>query len=87
MIVSDDGPGFPDDVIDRIGDPFVSRRREDAEAGGLGLGIFIAKTLLERTGAVVTFGRGRGATVTIEWTRAALEALHLRRGEVPVRVN
>jgi two-component system sensor histidine kinase RegB len=87
VIVSDDGPGFPDDVIDRIGDPFVSRRREDAEAGGLGLGIFIAKTLLERTGAAVNFGRGRGATVTIEWTRAALEALHQRRGEVPVRVD
>lgn len=87
VVVSDDGPGFPDDVIDRIGDPFVSRRREDAEAGGLGLGIFIAKTLLERTGAAVTFRRGRGATVTIEWTRAALESLHQRRGEVPVRMN
>lgn len=87
LTISDDGPGFPDDVIDRIGDPFVSRRPPEAEAGGLGLGIFIAKTLLERTGASVTFSRGRGATVTIVWTRGALDTLRQRRGEVPAVVD
>ena len=43
---------------------------------GMGLGFFIAKTLLERTGAVVTFqnGRPRGAVVSARWTRAKIEA-------------
>ncbi len=83
LVIADDGPGFPDDILDRIGDPFVTRRGEDSEAGGLGLGIFIAKTLLERTGAAVTFSKGRGASVTVIWSRSTLEALRLRGTEVP----
>ena len=70
--IADDGPGFPDDVLDRIGDPFVSRRGQNARGGGLGLGIFIAKTLLERTGATVAFRREKGATVTISWPQSVL---------------
>lgn len=77
IAIVDDGPGFPDDVLDRIGDPFVSRRQAEGErGGGLGLGIFIAKTLLERTGAIVAFqrGGGGGAVVRVAWPREALSA-------------
>lgn len=75
--ISDDGPGYPDEVMSRIGDPFVSKRSADGgEGGGLGLGIFIAKTLLERTGATVTFQTDEGASATVTWSRATLaEAL------------
>ncbi len=72
--ICDDGPGFPPDVLKRIGDPYMSVR--DAEqrqsGGGLGLGLFIAKTLIERSGARIRFdnrpGReGAGACVTVSW--------------------
>ena len=62
VTVSDDGRGFTPAIIDRIGEPYVTTRgpagddRAHHEAGGLGLGLFIAKTLLERTGARLTFG-------------------------------
>jgi two-component system sensor histidine kinase RegB len=72
--ISDDGPGFPDDVLDRIGDPFVSSRSHNVRGGGLGLGIFIAKTLLERTGATVAFRKDSGATVIVSWPRSVLGA-------------
>src|SRR6202051_2475980 len=54
IVISDDGPGFAPDILKRIGEPYLSRRRaDDAQSGhrGLGLGVFIARTLLERTGA------------------------------------
>jgi two-component system, sensor histidine kinase RegB len=59
--ITDDGDGFPSSVIGRIGDPFVRARRSEAEADrrpgyeGMGLGLFIAKTLLERSGADLSF--------------------------------
>lgn len=59
--IIDDGDGFPAQVIGRIGDPFVRSRRIDQELRarpgyeGMGLGLFIAKTLLERTGAELSF--------------------------------
>jgi len=72
--ITDDGPGFPAEIIDRIGEPYMSRRPTGASSGGgLGLGVFIAKTLLERSGATVLFanagGEGKGATVEISWPR------------------
>lgn len=73
--VLDDGPGFPPEIIDRIGEPYVSTRQgnPDSGGGGLGLGLFIAKTLLERSGADLTFGnatgRGEGALVVVVWPR------------------
>ena len=84
ITVSDDGPGFAADVMDTLGDPFVTTRstrsRAAKEAGasaGLGLGFFIAKTLLERSGARLSLdNRPRpqtGAVVTITWPRAAFE--------------
>jgi two-component system sensor histidine kinase RegB len=73
--VMDDGPGFAPEIIDRIGEPYVSTRQgnPDAAGGGLGLGLFIAKTLLERSGADLRFGnatgRGEGALVEVVWPR------------------
>ncbi len=72
--VRDDGPGFSPGILDRIGEPYVSMRGD-----GMGLGIFIAQTLLERTGAALHFGNMRdagrvaGAEVVIRWRRAVLE--------------
>jgi two-component system sensor histidine kinase RegB len=62
--IIDDGAGFPASVIGKIGDPFVRRRRTEINASqrpayeGMGLGLFIAKTLLERTGADISFANG-----------------------------
>jgi len=73
--VRDDGPGFPPDIIDRIGEPYMSTRQGAEPGGGLGLGLFIAKTLLERSGATLRFQngteRGQGAVVEVAWTRDA----------------
>ena len=59
IVISDDGPGIAPDMLKRIGEPYLSRRRSADEAQsehhGLGLGVFIARTLLERTGAKVSF--------------------------------
>jgi len=56
IIISDDGPGFDARIRDRLGEPYVSIRQNENRAGGLGLGVFIAKTLIERTGGTVSFG-------------------------------
>ncbi|NNE88942.1 MAG: ActS/PrrB/RegB family redox-sensitive histidine kinase [Silicimonas sp.] len=75
--IIDDGPGFSPTVINRIGDPFVRRRKRDGRQGyeGMGLGLFIAKTLLERSGAEMTFANGSEAGGTTgERTGAVVEA-------------
>ena len=78
--VRDDGPGFAPEVLAKLGEPYVTSRpgAEAMRSGhvGMGLGFFIAKTLLERTGAAVDFrnGRGGGAVVTARWARSAIEA-------------
>ncbi|MCG8692559.1 MAG: ActS/PrrB/RegB family redox-sensitive histidine kinase [Minwuiales bacterium] len=76
--VADDGPGIPSDILGALGDPYVTTR---PQSGGMGLGVFIAKTLLERTGALVRFenrlgrgGRIDGAKVAVLWQRDVLEA-------------
>jgi two-component system sensor histidine kinase RegB len=81
IMVSDDGPGFAPDILKRIGEPYLSRRRASdgpaSEHTGLGLGVFIARTLLERTGATVSFTNrvfpDHGAVVEIAWPRARFE--------------
>jgi two-component system sensor histidine kinase RegB len=82
IVVSDDGPGIAPDMLNRIGEPYLSRRRSADEAqnehDGLGLGVFIARTLLERTGAKVSFSNrtfpDHGAVVQIGWPRSRFEA-------------
>ncbi|WBL82796.1 ActS/PrrB/RegB family redox-sensitive histidine kinase [Bradyrhizobium xenonodulans] len=85
LVISDDGPGIPPDILNRIGEPYLSRRRNlDDGAGerrGLGLGVFIARTLLERTGAKVSFTNRtfpeHGAVVQINWPRERFEAIEM----------
>jgi len=79
IVISDDGPGIAPDMLKRIGEPYVSRRpsADDSVRRGLGLGVFIARTLLERTGAKVSFSNrtfpDHGAVVQIEWPRSRFE--------------
>lgn len=80
VTIADDGPGFAPGIIDRIGEPYVTSRgptKDDSEAGGLGLGFFIAKTLLERTGARLHFanrsGPATGAVVRVVWPRGVMD--------------
>lgn len=82
LTITDDGAGFPPDLISRLGEPYLTTRPRGLDAdpqapGGLGLGIFIAKTLLERTGATLTFANaaadGTRARATITWPRDALD--------------
>ena len=70
--VRDDGPGFAANVRDRLGEPYVSSRDDK---GHMGLGIFIATTLLRRTGAELSFASARngGAEVEVRWNRATME--------------
>jgi two-component system, sensor histidine kinase RegB len=75
VTVADDGPGFSTGILSHLGEPYISSRQlDDDGGGGLGLGVFIAKTLLERTGSRVKFSnrRGGGAEVVIIWPRSAL---------------
>ena len=79
LTVEDDGTGFAPDILSRLGDPYISSRvfGEDAPTSegrsysGMGLGFFIAKTLCEHTGAMVTFGNrdSGGAYVRALWRR------------------
>jgi two-component system sensor histidine kinase RegB len=82
--IADDGPGFPVDVMDALGEPYVTTRPaktrsqiKDGGPSGLGLGYFIAKTLLERSGATVTLDNrprpGHGAVVRVSWPREVFE--------------
>lgn len=70
--IVDDGEGYPPQVIGRIGDPFVRSRRsvqdlaQRPEYEGMGLGLFIAKTLLERTGAELSFANASDPFLTPE---------------------
>lgn len=93
VTISDDGQGYPSHLLGRIGDPFVRRRRHESERKqrpdyeGMGLGLFIAKTLLERTGARLNFANGsdlyqniltpaagRGAIVQVRWPRSKIDS-------------
>jgi two-component system, sensor histidine kinase RegB len=82
VTIVDDGPGFAPEIMERIGEPYVtSRPRERQQLGdgasGLGLGFFIAKTLLERSGATLDFENRafpeRGAVVRVHWGRRDFE--------------
>lgn len=91
--IMDDGRGYPSQVIGRLGDPFMRHRKSEPDRKqrpsyeGMGLGLFIAKTLLERSGAELSFANGSepfapdqlpasrsGAVVQVVWPRAAIDA-------------
>ncbi|TFF18670.1 ActS/PrrB/RegB family redox-sensitive histidine kinase [Jiella endophytica] len=76
--VLDDGPGFPPAQLSRIGDPYMPRRdyRDHRNAGGLGLGLFIAMTLLQRSGATVKIANRpkKGAIAAVVWPRPVYSA-------------
>ena len=70
ITIIDNGPGFPEDVIDNIGQPYISSKKAILrEKSGLGLGTFIGKTLLERQKAFLDFSNLKkgGAKVNINW--------------------
>jgi two-component system sensor histidine kinase RegB len=80
VTIGDDGPGFPPEIKNRIGEPYVTssrRRRKRGDMPGLGLGFFIAKTLLERTGATLALENRqfpqRGAVIQLRWRRSDFE--------------
>ena len=77
--VCDDGPGFPSDVKDVLGEPYIrSKDNKISSKSGLGLGTFIGKTLLERMKANVTFDKcpkTSGAMVTIQWQTNSLHSI------------
>jgi two-component system sensor histidine kinase RegB len=84
IVIADDGAGFPPYVLEQLGEPFVTTRpsrsleRETPDEHiGMGLGFFIAKTLLERSGARLDLanraGPDAGAVVTVTWPRAKFE--------------
>jgi two-component system, sensor histidine kinase RegB len=83
IVIADDGAGFPPDVLEQLGEPFVTTRpgqkgREEApDDTGMGLGFFIAKTLLERSGARLDLSNRShpqsGAVVKVVWPRTRFE--------------
>ncbi|MGB7243196.1 MAG: ActS/PrrB/RegB family redox-sensitive histidine kinase [Sulfitobacter sp.] len=97
--IMDDGPGFPPHLLGRIGDPYMRSRRNPEqhqsrpEYEGMGLGLFIAKTMLERTGAELAFANGParqkstihaahkiGAIVEVVWKRKDIDAVRPDNG-------
>lgn len=90
VLIRDDGPGFAAEVMPKLGEPYVSERTEANIGGGdMGLGFFIAKTLIERSGGrIATRNRiapSHGAIVQVIWPRSALETLETDRD--PLRLN
>jgi two-component system, sensor histidine kinase RegB len=83
VTIADDGPGFALGIIDQIGEPYVTTRARIGEHGsedepeGLGLGVFIAKTLLERSGAAIALSNreppATGAIVRVAWPREFMD--------------
>jgi two-component system sensor histidine kinase RegB len=99
LVIEDDGPGFEPEILERIGEPYVTSRPGNYALGntelvpshdfsgqiGMGLGFFIAKTLIEQTGGSVGArnAEGSGAEIALRWPRGAIEGdtPPSRRGE------
>ncbi|MBB1492077.1 MULTISPECIES: ActS/PrrB/RegB family redox-sensitive histidine kinase [unclassified Paracoccus (in: a-proteobacteria)] len=75
--IRDDGPGYPPHLLGRLGEPYLSTRKAGSAAGpyeGMGLGLFIARTLLERSGGTVAFFNRDGAVARVSWPEDAILA-------------
>ncbi|MGA8716347.1 MAG: ActS/PrrB/RegB family redox-sensitive histidine kinase [Roseiarcus sp.] len=81
IVIADDGRGFPPHMLARAGEPYLSQRdgapRSEETGGGLGLGLFIARSLLERSGATLQFANAAapasGAVASVQWPRSTYE--------------
>jgi two-component system sensor histidine kinase RegB len=96
IVVGDDGQGYPEEILQLLGDPYITSRPRPAGVGGagnqagMGLGLFIAKTLLERTGARVSFANAdrsvrrsnRGLPLEARRPSGALAALVWQKSEI-----
>lgn len=73
ILIEDDGPGFAPSLLARLGEPYVSTRREGGS--NMGLGVFISRTLLEPTGATLRFSNRPegGARIEVTWDRKVIE--------------
>ena len=79
IYISDDGPGFPKDIIDKIGEPYIkSKLNKISNKTGMGLGTFIGKTLLEKNYAQIKFKNleeNKGALVELKWLNSNLKKI------------
>ena len=78
IIIEDDGSGFDKNVINKIGEPYLKSNQQKKELSGLGLGIFIGKTLLEKNFAKVICGNSEtrnGAEIIISWKNESLKKI------------
>jgi two-component system sensor histidine kinase RegB len=93
IVIADDGTGFPPNVLEQLGEPFVTTRPAQSAGAdpadehiGMGLGFFIAKTLLERSGARLELANrlppAGGAVVTVVWPRAKFEQAPEKEGSM-----
>ncbi len=93
IVIADDGTGFPPNVLEQLGEPFVTTRPAQSagpdpadEHIGMGLGFFIAKTLLDRSGARLELANRLppegGAAVTVVWSRAKFEQAPDKEGNM-----
>ena len=77
--ISDDGPGFPKDIIDKLGEPYIASSSQEIKSKiGLGLGTFIGKTLLEKNYGKINFinySEMKGAIVNISWLNDDLKRI------------
>jgi two-component system sensor histidine kinase RegB len=99
ITIADDGAGIPPLVLDALGEPYITTRPAprrhghgaDGEPSGMGLGFFIAKTLLERSGAMVSLQNreppATGAVATVTWRRDTFEARPMTASPAQDRVH
>ncbi len=79
VIIEDDGPGFSKDILSKIGEPYINNLNQSGQKkSGLGLGIFIGKTLLEKNLAIIQISNSKtrsGAEINIVWKNKDLISL------------
>ncbi len=77
IFINDDGAGFDDDIISNLGQPYLSSANVKRNKQGMGLGVFISKSLLERCHSKVTFCNNKksGASIKVSWVNDQLANL------------